>query len=105
MIAASQDLKLGCGLVLGVPIPSEHAAAGAQVEAAIQQALQEVEDRGIQGAAVTPFLLARITELTGGKSLESNIALVKHNAAVGAAVAREMAGLRRRQREEPRARL
>lgn len=100
MIAAGQDLGLGSGLVLGVPIPAEYAAAGAEVESATQQALREAEERGVQGAAVTPFLLARIAELTGGKSLEANIRLVKHNAAVGAAVAAELAALRRRQREQ-----
>lgn len=94
MIAASQQLQLGGGMVLGVPIPEQHAAAGAAVEAAIAQALQEVEQQGIKGNTVTPFLLQRIRELTGGKSLESNIALVKHNAALGSQVAAALATLR-----------
>jgi pseudouridine-5'-phosphate glycosidase len=91
MIAASQRLQLGGGMVLGVPIPEQHAAAGAAVEAAISQALQEAEQQGVKGNEVTPFLLQRIRELTGGKSLESNIALVKHNAAVGAQVSAALA--------------
>jgi pseudouridine-5'-phosphate glycosidase len=92
-IAAAQRLGLGSGLVLGVPIPEQHAAAGAEVEAAIAQALQEAEQRGVRGAEVTPFLLARIKELTGGKSLQANIALVKNNAAVGAQVAAQLAAM------------
>ncbi|KAL4459061.1 hypothetical protein ABPG75_013926 [Micractinium tetrahymenae] len=94
MIAASQKLALGGGMVLAVPIPDEQAAAGAAVERAISQALQEAEQRGVKGSEVTPFLLQRIQELTGGRSLEANIALVKNNAAVGARVAAALAALR-----------
>ncbi len=71
----------------GVPVPEEHAAEGARIEAATQAALQEAAQRGIAGAAVTPFLLARVRERTGGASLAANIALIKHNAAVGADIA------------------
>ena len=74
-----------------MPIPEEHAAAGAQVEDATQQALREAEQKGIQGSQLTPFLLGRIKELTGGASLEANIALIKHNAAVGAQIAAALA--------------
>lgn len=94
MLAAARRLALGGGMVLAVPIPEEHAAAGAQVEQAISTALQEAEQQGVTGSEVTPFLLQRIQELTGGKSLEANIALVKHNAAVGARVAAALAALR-----------
>ena len=52
-----------------------------------QQALQEANEQGIAGAKVTPFLLERVSQLSGGDSLASNIALVKHNAEVGAKVA------------------
>lgn len=74
-----------------MPIPEEHAAAGAQVEDATQQALREAEQKGIQGSPLTPFLLGRIKELTGGSSLKANIALIKHNAAVGAQIAAALA--------------
>lgn len=57
------------------------------MEEATQQALQEAEERGVQGSELTPFLLGRIKELTGGASLEANIALIKNNAAVGAQIA------------------
>ena len=68
-------------------MPEEHAAAGAAVEEATQAALREAQARGIAGAAVTPFLLQRVQQLTGGASLAANIALIKHNAAVGAGIA------------------
>lgn len=91
MVEASRALGLENGMVLAVPIPEEYAAAGAQVEAAVQQALKECEQGRLEGYQVTPFLLTRIRELTGGKSLESNIALVKNNAAVGARMAAALA--------------
>ena len=56
-------------------------------------ALAEADEAGVAGAAVTPFLLKRVAELTGGASLTANIALVKHNAAVGAAIAVALAQL------------
>ncbi len=75
----------------GVPIPDADAAAGARIEAAIQQALGESDRRKISGAEVTPFLLKRIQELTGGASLAANVRLIKNNAAVGAQIAVELA--------------
>jgi pseudouridine-5'-phosphate glycosidase len=94
MVAAARRLQLGGGMVLGVPIPAEHAAAGAQMEGAIAQALQEADQQRVRGNEITPFLLQRIQELTGGKSLEANIKLVKNNAAVGAQVAAALAAMR-----------
>jgi pseudouridine-5'-phosphate glycosidase len=58
-----------------------------EIDAIIGQALAEADQQGVKGKAVTPFLLARIKELTGGRSLATNIALVKHNALVGAQLA------------------
>lgn len=95
MVDAALRLRLGSGLVLGVPIPEQHATTGREVEAAISTALAEAEAKGVKGNDVTPFLLQRIRELTGGRSLEANIALVKNNAAVGARVAAELSSLRR----------
>ena len=74
-----------------MPILEEHAAAGHQVEEATQRALQEAGQKGIQGSQLTPFLLGRIRDLTGGASLEANISLIKHNAAVGAQIAAALA--------------
>jgi pseudouridine-5'-phosphate glycosidase len=93
MIAASWSLGLTSGTIFAVPIPSEYEAAGREVEAAIQTSLKEAEEQGVGGNAVTPFLLQRIRELTGGRSLAANIELVKNNAAVGAAIAVHLAEL------------
>ena len=70
----------------GVPIPAELAAEGHQIENAVQQSIKESQEKGLQGAETTPFLLKRIQELTEGKSLAANIALIKNNAAVGAQI-------------------
>ncbi|KAM9311495.1 uncharacterized protein PAF06_009309 [Gastrophryne carolinensis] len=87
LIARSLELRLGSGLLIAVPIPPEHAASGQIIEEVIQQALQEARLQGILGKEITPFVLQRVNELTGGKSLESNIALVKNNARVGSRIA------------------
>ncbi|KAM5173029.1 uncharacterized protein ACMZJ9_005712 [Mantella aurantiaca] len=87
LIAHSLKLKLSSGILIGVPIPTEHAASGEIIEEAIQQALKEARLQGIRGKDVTPFVLQRVNELTKGKSLESNIALIKNNAKVGSRIA------------------
>jgi pseudouridine-5'-phosphate glycosidase len=87
LIDANMKLKLGTGILIAVPIPKEHSASGSLIESAIQKALKEARDNDITGNAETPFLLARVNELTGGASLSSNIALVKNNALVGAKIA------------------
>mmetsp|Transcript_27796 Transcript_27796/g.44573 ORF Transcript_27796/g.44573 Transcript_27796/m.44573 type:complete len:378 (-) Transcript_27796:1780-2913(-) len=92
LIKAGRRLGLG-GVVFGVPIPAADEALGAGVEAAIGQALSQAEEEHVIGNAVTPFLLKRIRELTGGASLAANIALVKNNAAVGAQIAAALANL------------
>ncbi|KAL6965645.1 pseudouridylate synthase [Sarracenia purpurea var. burkii] len=94
LIDANIKLKLGTGILIAVPIPKEHSASGSLIESAIQRALKEARDKGIRGNAETPFLLARVNELTAGASLSSNIALVKNNALVGAKIAVSLAQLR-----------
>ncbi|XAR60330.1 hypothetical protein NMG60_11033652 [Bertholletia excelsa] len=94
LIDANMKLKLGAGILIAVPIPKEHAASGSFIESAVQKALKEARDKGIMGNAETPFLLARVNELTGGASLSSNIALVKNNALLGAKIAVALAQLR-----------
>jgi pseudouridine-5'-phosphate glycosidase len=84
-------LDLAGGVVFANPVPAEAAMPKAEIDAITRQALAEAEARGISGKAVTPFLLARIKELTGGRSLATNIALVKHNAQVGAQLASALA--------------
>lgn len=88
--ASNYQLDLGSGMVVAVPIPEQHAAAGSQVEEAIEAALLEAQEKRVQGNDVTPFLLKRIRELTGGASLGANIHLVKNNAQIGAQIACEL---------------
>ncbi|CAK7331154.1 unnamed protein product [Dovyalis caffra] len=66
-------VKLGTGILIAVPIPKEHSASGGLIESAIQSALREARDKNITGNAETPFLLAKVNELTGGASLASSI--------------------------------
>lgn len=81
------QLGLQGGVVVGNPVPAESAMRNEEIDGIIAQALGEADAQGVKGKAVTPFLLARIKELTGGRSLATNIALVKHNALVGARLA------------------
>ncbi len=83
---AQTQLGLG-GMLVTNPIPEEFAMDADTINAAIDQAVAECEARGIQGKRITPFLLARVAELTGGDSLASNIRLVYHNAALAAQTA------------------
>ncbi|XP_059309203.1 pseudouridine-5'-phosphate glycosidase-like isoform X3 [Lycium ferocissimum] len=92
---ANIRLERKSGILIAVPIPNEHSASGSLIESAIQQALQEAREKKIIGNAETPFLLARVNELTGGASLSSNIALVKNNASVGAKIAFSLAQLQK----------
>ncbi|XP_027335261.1 uncharacterized protein LOC113849507 isoform X1 [Abrus precatorius] len=94
LIEANNKLKLGTGILIAVPIPREQSTSGHIIESAIQKALKEARESNITGNAETPFLLARVNELTGGASLASNIALVKNNALIGAKVAVALAQLR-----------
>ncbi len=86
-IRTKWDLGLAGGVVLSTPVPQAHEMPREEIDAITQQALAEAQVQGITGKAVTPFLLARIKALTGGRSLATNIALVKHNAQVGARLA------------------
>ncbi|WP_233805595.1 pseudouridine-5'-phosphate glycosidase [Paraburkholderia sp. HP33-1] len=90
-IRTKWDLGLAGGVVLSTPVPAPAAMAFEEIDALTQQALAEAKAQGITGKAVTPFLLARIKALTGGRSLATNIALVKHNAEVGARLALALA--------------
>ncbi|KAH9741568.1 Indigoidine synthase A family protein [Citrus sinensis] len=112
VLDVNMKLKLGSGIVIGVPIPREHAAFGRVIESAIQSALREAREKNITGNAETPFLLARVNELTGGFSLASSIlslkfieqyfclfdiALVKNNALIGAKISVALAQLRQQE--------
>ena len=86
-IRTKWQLGLDGGVVVSNPVPSESAMPKEEIDHITEQALGEAAAQGVTGKAVTPFLLARIKELTEGRSLVTNIALVKHNALVGARLA------------------
>jgi pseudouridine-5'-phosphate glycosidase len=86
-IRTKWQLGLTGGVVVSNPVPTESAMKNDEIGGIIAQALREADTQGVKGKAVTPFLLARIKDLTGGRSLATNIALVKHNALVGARLA------------------
>ena len=83
------DLSLGGGMLVTNPIPEEFSMPKAVIDAAINQAIAECKEKGIHGKETTPFLLARVSELTGGDSLASNIRLVYNNAKLAALTAVE----------------
>lgn len=89
-LAAKWALGLDGGVVIANPIPTEFAMDKAAIDAAIEQALSEALEQGIAGKASTPFLLARVAELTGGDSLASNIQLVFNNARLAAGIASQL---------------
>ena len=84
---AQNDMGLGGGMLVTNPIPEEYSMDPAVINRAIDQAVSECEANGIHGKATTPFLLARVAELTGGNSLASNIQLVYNNARLAARTA------------------
>ena len=86
---ASHDMGLKSGMLVTNPIPEEFAMPKSVIDAAIEQAIGECNEKGIKGKETTPFLLARVSELTGGDSLSSNIKLVFNNAKVAALTAVE----------------
>ena len=90
-IRTKWDLGLSGGVVLSTPVPQAAAMASGEIEALTRQALDEAKEQAITGKAVTPFVLDRIKSLTGGRSLATNIAIVKHNAEVGARLALALA--------------
>ncbi|WP_277218885.1 pseudouridine-5'-phosphate glycosidase [Peptoniphilus vaginalis] len=82
------DLGLTGGILLTNPIPESDSMDEDKINKAIETALVEAEKKGIHGKETTPFLLSKVLEVTEGKSLEANIALVKNNARLGAEVAK-----------------
>ena len=85
------------GVIIGNPIPKHEEADGIKISEAIENALKMADEQKILGAEITPFLLKTVNELTKGKSSESNIGLIKHNAKLGALVANELSQLVRNQ--------
>ncbi|HPM72787.1 MAG TPA: pseudouridine-5'-phosphate glycosidase [Spirochaetales bacterium] len=93
MLKAKWSLGLSGGAVIANPIPTEYEMRPEVINAAIERALAEAKAAGVRGKDVTPFMLAKVKDLTGGDSLESNIALVMNNARLAAALAMEYARL------------
>ena len=84
---AKRQMGLSGGLLVTVPVPVADEVPASEIEPMIAQAVAEAAQQGLRSAAVTPFLLGRIAELTGENSLRANLALLKNNAAVGAQIA------------------
>ena len=93
VIKTSYDLGLAGGMLVGNPCPEEYAQDFDKMEAVIQRALADAEKAGVRGKATTPFLLAKIVELTGGESLATNIQLALNNARCAAKIAKALAEL------------
>ncbi len=84
---AKQTLGLPGGLLVTVPVPAASEIPAHEIEPVIEKAVAEASERGLRSAQVTPFLLSRIAELSGERSLNTNLALLKNNARVAAAIA------------------
>ena len=91
MFRAQRELNYKGGMLVTNPIPEQYAMDKDVIDKAIEQALAEAKEQHVHGKETTPFLLARVVELTGGDSLESNIKLVLNNATVAAKTAAELA--------------
>jgi len=87
MLKVKWDLNMKGGAVIANPIREEDALDEAFITQIIERALTEAKEKGISGKNVTPFLLGKVKELTEGKSLDANIALVKNNADIGSKIA------------------
>ena len=93
IIKAKRNLKLDGGVLITNPIPEEYSMDPEVINKAIDEAVKEMDAQGIKGKDCTPYLLAKIAEITGGSSLDSNIQLVYNNAAIGAEIAKELCNL------------
>ena len=89
------SMNIEGGMIIGNPVPAESEIDHKLISDAIEKALIECNDQGITGKRITPFLLSRIKDITGGKSLVTNIALVKNNAELGAKIAAEYSKIKK----------
>jgi pseudouridine-5'-phosphate glycosidase len=87
VVAAHRRLGQPGGVLVGNPVPASAAVPAAEIDGYLERALLEADRAGICGQDVTPFLLARIDELSGGRSLAANVALARSNAALAASLA------------------
>jgi len=93
IIHAQQRLGIQTGILIANPVPTEHALPAADMDALIADACRDADAAGVSRKDLTPFLLARVSTLTGGASLKANIALVKSNIELAARIAVEHAAL------------
>ena len=93
IVRMKRELKLDGGVLITNPIPEEDSMDADKINAVIDDALREMDEKGIKGKDCTPFLLAKVAEITEGKSLEANIKLVFNNAKVGTQIAKEYCAL------------
>lgn len=94
IIKAKRDFGLSGGILISNPCPEENALSHEYIDGIIATAIKEADEQGVKGKDVTPFLLKRVVEMTGGKSLETNIDLVVNNAVLGAKIACEYAKIK-----------
>jgi pseudouridylate synthase len=94
LVATHFQIGLGSGVLLCVPVPEADAYPLAETRATVERALDDAETAGIEGPALTPWLLARVAELTGGLSVRANVALIVNNARVAGSLAVALAARR-----------
>ncbi|MCH4208439.1 MAG: pseudouridine-5'-phosphate glycosidase [Solobacterium sp.] len=94
IVKAKRDFGLDGGILITNPIPEEYSMDPEMINKAIDEAVKDMDEQGIHGKQCTPFLLAKIVEITGGSSLDANIHLVYNNAAVGSEIAKEYSKLK-----------
>jgi pseudouridylate synthase len=92
IVAAHLGLGLGSGVLVCVPVPAEAALADDVARAAVERAVADAESAGVDGPALTPWLLARIAELTAGASVRANTALIVNDARVAGQLAVRLQG-------------
>jgi pseudouridine-5'-phosphate glycosidase len=90
VIRAHHTVGLNNGILVTVPVPEADACDPEMIEVAIQQATQEADAAGVHGPAATPWLLRRVVELTNGRSLKANVALLRNNSTVAATIAQAL---------------
>ncbi|KAJ9648900.1 hypothetical protein H2199_000813 [Coniosporium tulheliwenetii] len=101
IIHAHHALSLSSGLLLANPIPADASVARSEIDGIIEDAIQEATSAGASGKDNTPFILAKIKELTGGKSVIANRALIEANVRRGTSVAKELLKLERMEQAVP----
>ena len=95
IVKAKRDNHLDGGVLITNPVSEEYSLPEEKINKVIDEAIKEMEEKGVKGKDETPFLLSKIVELTNGKSLETNIALILSNALLGAKIAKEFNDLKK----------